>query len=81
LARAGNKRLAQGFEGLGFLRPQCTQRHALGARRARGEQNFGAADREGKRAEGGTLHELAPFELVHDHDPPSYGGFLLASYV
>ena len=37
------------------------------------EQNFGAADREGQRAERGAVHELTPFDPVHDCDPPRRG--------
>ncbi len=73
LPRGGNERLAERLQRPRLLGTQHAQRHALRARLARGEQNVGAADREGKRAERGAFHELTPFDPVHDRDPPSPG--------
>src|SRR5262249_13612821 len=65
LARPRDQRLAERVERRGLRGRQRPQRNALCARRARREQNLGAAHREGERADCRAFHEGAPFDVVH----------------
>jgi len=64
-ARAGNERLAQCLDGLGFARLEQAERHALGAGLARGQQDLRAADREREGAGRRALHEVSSLDWVH----------------
>src|SRR5437870_13050949 len=65
-ARAGNERLAQCLDGVGFGGFEQAERHALGAGLPWGQQQLRAADRERERADGRAAHEVSSFHLVHD---------------
>src|SRR5262245_10405393 len=69
LARTRDERLAERVEGGRLRGRQRPQRNALCTRRARREQNLGAAHREGERTDGRALHEGASFDVVHGSPP------------
>src|SRR5215471_10851771 len=77
LARIRNQRLAERVERRGLRGRQRPQRDALCARRARREQNLGAAHREGERADCRAFHEGASFDVVHGLLPGTRSGALV----
>src|SRR5499427_8796544 len=77
LARTRDERLAERVEGGRLPGRQRPQRNALCTRRARREQNLGAAHREGERADCRALHEGASFDVVHGLLPGTRSGALV----
>src|SRR3984885_15340341 len=65
LARARQQRLAQRFDGFGFLATEQAERHRAGARLARRHQDFDAAHHEGEHAHARAFEKDAPLQSVH----------------
>jgi hypothetical protein len=75
---AGDERFSHGVERSGLIGRQGAQRR-LRARLTRREHHFGAANREGERADSRALHEGAPFNLVHGYFLPHSAGGTIAA--
>ena len=65
LPRARHQRLAERFDGLGLVRLEQAERHALRPRLPRRHQHAGAAHRKGEHAHSGAFEKDAPFHGVH----------------